>query len=374
MPDEYVEVKRTGLGKNIVVSIVGVFVGIVLFIVSFIVLWSNEGRVNLGKVAENSVIVKPSAVKSSAENKLVSLTGPIEITKPVGDPKYLRAGKYVVLNRIAEMYAWIEEKETETKKKTGGGTEEKTTYRYKKGWTSDPEESSEFKIPEGHRNPRMTVNSETFYASDAKIGIYNFDPQSATMPSPIPVTLTTTNAITSWNTRLIGREYLFIGKGRYDQPNIGDTRISFEAVNAGKKVTLFGKMLGKEIVAYYHKGKNRLYRALSGTRNEAIIQLKTEHKVMGWILRIVGFAMMWIGLTLIFGPISAVIDVLPLLGKVSRILIGVFTFIVAFVLSIITIIVSMILHNTIVLIILLILIAVLIFLLLKRKKKPAQAS
>jgi hypothetical protein len=369
MPNEYTEVKHTGWGQNIVKSILGVLVGIVLFILSFVVLWNSEGRVNIGAVAEQAVAIDPSSLQSSAEGNLVSLTGTMNVTEQTGDPEYLKPGDYVVLHRVVEMYAWVEKTETKTKKKTGGGTEETTTYRYSKEWTAAPEASSNFKIPEGHYNPHMKENPETFFANEVKIGVYTFDHRSADLPENTPISLSTRNAIPDWEIELIGNKYLYRGEGSYDNPVVGDIRISFTAVLAGQKVTLFGKMNGSYIEPYYYKGKDRLYRVLSGTREEAVVRLKTEHKVTGWILRIVGFVLMWIGLTLFFGPISAVLDILPFLGGVSRSLVAVFTFIVALCLSVVTIVVSMIFHNTIALIVLILLVATTFAIYLFRKKK-----
>lgn len=105
MPDVYTEGKRTGWGQNIVKSVLGVLIGIILFIISFVVLWNSEGRVNLGKVAGKAIVVKSESIQSSAEGKLIALSGPIEITKLVGDPKYLKPGKFVTLERLVEMYA-----------------------------------------------------------------------------------------------------------------------------------------------------------------------------------------------------------------------------------------------------------------------------
>lgn len=369
MPDEYVKVTRTGWGQNIVKSIVGVFVGIVLFIVSFVVLWNSEGRVNLGSVAEDAIVVEPDTPASSAEGKLIAITGPMSTAKPIGDPEYLNPGDYVILRRNVEMYAWIEESETKTEKKTGGESVEKTSYKYHKDWTSSPQRSGDFEIPEGHNNPPMSVTPETFYASDVRIGKYTFDVQSASMPGGQAVSLSTKNARLRSANQLVGGDYIYEGKRRYESPDVGDLRISFEALLTGKKVTLFGKKDGYEIAPYYFKGKTRLYRALPGTKDEAVAQLKTEHKVMGWILRIVGFVLMWVGLSLFFGPITAVMDVLPFLGKVGRGIFGVITFIAALVLSVITIVISMIFHNTIALIILIVVIVTVTALLIMRRKK-----
>lgn len=374
--DTYTKVTKTGWGQNIGKSIIGVLIGFVMFIVSFIVLWSTEGRTNLGKVAEQAIAVSSGTVESAAQGEFVSVTGELQTNSPVGDPTYLKAGPYVALYRNVEMFAWVEETETETKKKTGGGSEEKTTYRYVTEWTSNPRPSSEFEFPEGHDNPRMKIHPDTFYAPTAGVGAYTFDHQSATLPGPTPIQLTRDNAISHWDIRLIGRDYLFMGRS-YDTPQVGDVRISFQAVHTGKRVTLFGVLTGSEILPYYHKAKTRLYRVLSGTRDEAIATLKTEHKVMGWILRIIGFVLMWIGLTLIYGPISAFLDVLPFLGKISRSLIAIVTFLIALILSIITTLLSMIFHNTIVLIIFIIVVGAVLFFVFTGKKKtkaePAHA-
>ena len=46
----------------------------ILFLLSFVVLWMNEGRVNLSKVAKTSIIVSSEKINSEAEGKLISVT------------------------------------------------------------------------------------------------------------------------------------------------------------------------------------------------------------------------------------------------------------------------------------------------------------
>jgi hypothetical protein len=59
---------------------------------------------------------------------------------------------------------------------------------------------------------------------------------------------------------------------------------------------------------------------------------------------------------LILGPINAFLGYIPILGRLGRMLIAAVTFVVALVLSTVTIIISAILHNIIALIIILIVI------------------
>jgi len=155
---------------------------------------------------------------------------------------------------------------------------------------------------------------------------------------------------------------------------VGDVRISFGAIPSGKKVTVFGKLIGGAIEPHLIKGETKFYRAMYGTRDEAIAELKTEYKVAGWIGRIVGFLMMWIGMLLLLGPISTVLDVLPFLGSASRFVVGLLTFPIALALSLVTIIVSMIAHNVIALVIVLVLVLGAILFMFRKKKQAAPQS
>jgi hypothetical protein len=103
-------------------------------------------------------------------------------------------------------------------------------------------------------------------------------------------------------------------------------------------------LTGNKIGAYIHEDV-KLYRVFYGSRGEAISTMKTEFKILTWVLRGVGFFLMWIGLSSILGPVNIVLDFLPIAGKISRFIIGLLSFITALILSIVTILVSIIFHN-----------------------------
>ena len=52
MSDSYQSVTSRGLGDNLIESIKGIVVGVILFLVSFPVLWWNEGRLDISTVAK----------------------------------------------------------------------------------------------------------------------------------------------------------------------------------------------------------------------------------------------------------------------------------------------------------------------------------
>jgi len=368
MPEQYTEVTKIGWGKRVKESLQGIVFGIILFVGSFFVLWFNEGRVDLSKIAKLAVPVDPNIVDEKAEGKLISVTGKLESDQMLGDPEFLKPGPYIKLIREVEMYAWKEKTHTTRETKIGGGEEVRTTYSYVKEWTSHPEDSSSFRHPEGHTNPAMPLEGETFFVESAKVGAYEFAPREADLSPLTSISLNSENVILTGTAKLEGN-YIFIGQGTLTNPQIGDLRVSFKGVKTGQNVTLFGKLENGKVVPYYHKEKTRLYRLLAGSREEAIVQMAREYKINVWLFRIIGFLMMWIGLNLIFGPISTILDIVPIFGSVSKGLIGIVTFVVSLVFSIVTIIISMVFRNIIALILVLFLAVVGTIFWIKGKRK-----
>ena len=168
---------------------------------------------------------------------------------------------------------------------------------------------------------------------------------------------------------------MFIKKsenGSFDNPQIGDLRVSYYVLRSGFDGTIFGKLSGDKIDPYFDQSGNKLYGLFIGTRDQAINMLHSDYTKLLWILRMVGFLLMWFGLVALFGPISVVLDFLPIFGTISRSIIGIITFLAAFVLTIVTILISMIVHSLIVLIVVLaITIGAIIayFKIIKNKKK-----
>jgi hypothetical protein len=344
MGDRFTEIQDITYGRGIMDSIKGVVIGLILFVVSFPVLWWNEGRVDMSKVAGTSVPVGAETVDASANGQFVSVTGKLASDEAVGDPQFLKPGAYVSLTRTAEMYAWVETKSSTTTKSAGGKKKKKTTYSYERKWTDRPESSSSFKEPAGHENPSPSIDSQTFTVSHAKVGAYDFDPRSARLPKPTRVAIGNADFIPSEGARLEG-SYIFSGSGSLQNSQVGDMRLSFSAVQSGITATLFGNLNGTVVEPYFYKGEEKLYRAIAGSREAAIAKMAAEHKILTWILRGGGFLMMLIGLNLFFGPINAVLDIVPFLGNVSRSIIGLAMFLIAAVLSLLTIAVSIIAHN-----------------------------
>lgn len=376
MPNTFTTTTTTGYGNRIINSIKGVVFGVILFIASFGLLYWNEGRVDLSDIAKTATEIVSSQVNvdPSLAKKLVSTTGIINSHEVIGDNLFLQQGTFIAVERKVEMYAWKENQETKTKTNTGGSETSETTYTYRKEWMEHLESSSNFQHPEEHENPQKSLDSYTNKVADATIGIYHFNPTGVMLPDFEKIPLNTQNTIISQGAVLANDSYLFVRKsesGTFENPSIGDLRVSYYALRSGFTGTIFGALHGNSIESYVSPDGNSFYRIFIGTREAGIATFHSEYTTMLWILRLVGFLAMWFGLLALFGPISVLLDVLPIFGSLSRSLIGIMTFLVSLVLAIVTILVSMLIHNFIALIIALAVtvIAMVIFVIFVKKKK-----
>ena len=102
-------------------------------------LFWNEGRIDMSKIAKNAVSIDSQKISSINDGKLISLTGVIDSNEIIKDDLFIKPAKYLVIERISEMYSWKEDTGT-THKTNLGGTETSTTdYSYEKIWTDKPE-------------------------------------------------------------------------------------------------------------------------------------------------------------------------------------------------------------------------------------------
>lgn len=336
---EVVTVTEEGWLSRLASSVVGWLLGGLLFLGSFVVLYWNEGRPDAGSLAAQAVEVSAERAAGLPQGKLVAAHGTLQAAAPLGDA-YLQAGDYLSLSRRSEMYAWVEHRETKTEKKLGGGERKITRHTYQQEWTSHPSQSSSFKQPAGHQNPVLAVKSEDLHAQGMRVGALAVEAGRLSLPSSQALRLRPDQVLQG---KLDG-EHLYLGGAQAGQPKVGDVRLSYEALPSRQEVTAFGAVQGDRLVPFEAGGQS-LYRAFPGTKAQAVAGMHQEHKAMTWILRVVGFLCMWGGMMLGLGPIHVLMDVIPFLGDLGRGLSGVMTFLVALVLTAITIVVSMILHS-----------------------------
>lgn len=372
MPDTFTKTTTTGWGTRIGQSIAGVFVGILMFLASFGVLYWNEGRIDLSSIALDATPLDAETMTTDTtlQGTLVSVTGEVTNTETLGDDMFLKPGPYLRVARNVEMYAWVEETEEETNTNLGGSETTTTTYNYVKEWTDDPKSESELEYPEGHENPALTLEGDVATVDKMTVGAYTVD-GTVELTEGEQLTLKDSLLSLSSGAELGSSAYVFMGTGSLAKPEVGDVRISYTALDQGFTGTVIGELDRSAIVKYTDEDGNSIFRVFNGGRDEAVATLHDEYTVMMWVFRALGFLMMWLGLTSVIGPLATFLDVLPFLGKTTRFLAMVAMFPVALVLSVITILVSMVLHSLIAVIIVGVLLLAGLLVFLKMRKKTS---
>ena len=323
----------------------GIFLGILLFFGSFFVVFQNEGRTNYREVAETAVPIE----QTNSPDSLVYLTDKVTSTENISDGQYIKAGPYLYLQRIVEMYSWREDKETKTDKDNNSTD----TFTYKKVWTGSPSDSSTFATQAGHENPGLSISESNALVETASIGAYSLKPNALKLPPTKKVALSNekVNIITGSGSTMSGSgmilvdNYIYVGSGSLMKPEIGDTRISFGAVYNGIKGTIFGKKVGNELLPHHDPKMKEVYRIFEGDRSDALTTLQQEYSFQLWMWRGIGFFVLWMSLLMVLKPLTLILDVVPVLGKFANGAISFVTFLIALVLTIVTSLVSIVLHN-----------------------------
>ena len=113
-------------------------------------------------------------------------------------------------------------------------------------------------------------------------------------------------------------------------PQIGDVRVTFEIVEAPRPASVVSQQNGDSFVPYQAKtGSVELLSNKIETAEAMFASAKRGNATMGWVLRLIGFGIMFIGFSSIFKPLEVLADIVPFLGS----LVGLGTSMVAFALS-----------------------------------------
>ena len=351
MSDSFSVVSGESWFSRIIGSVKSVLFGLFVFVFAFPVLYWNEGRAvrtakslteGLGAV----VSVPAESVDASKEGKLVHVSGAVKTAAPIADSELPVKTDGVKLLRTVEMYQWTEHESRETRKKVGGGTETVTTYDYKKEWAKGRVDSSAFKKTDGHENPEAPpYQSKQFTADPVNVGAFTMSEEQVSKLNDavaLPVEASSAEQIPE---AMKGKMQVKEGKFYIAQdpatPKIGDARISYEVVKPAT-VSLVAVQKASTFAPYQAAAGDVILLVEAGTHTAAEMFKTAQERnaIFTWILRAVGFFMMFLGLFMVFRPIAVLADVLPLFGTALSAGIGLFAFIGAAVLSILTIAVA----------------------------------
>ena len=337
--NSYTEITSQSWFSRLGGAIKGIVFGIIIFIIAFPLLFWNEGRAvkRYKALKEGSGIVISVAedkVDTANDGNLVHITGLATTKDVLEDNEFGISANAIKLKRAAQMYQWKETRKNQTRKKTGGGTTTKTTYSYQKVWSDKIINSVNFKNPEDHTNPTSMVYAGKQYASrNVTLGAFDL---SETLIGKIrhfeevDIQASTSQLPAALQDKVkIHDDSYYMGKTP-ESPEIGDIKISFKIIKP-LNVSVISKQVGKTFEPYNSKAGGQIELLQIGTlsANNMFETAKKENSLMTWILRLVGFVLLFVGLGLVFNPLSVLADIIPFLGSI----IGAGVWLVAFLLA-----------------------------------------
>jgi hypothetical protein len=369
--DSYREITHQSWFGRVGSSVKGVVFGIILFIVAFPLLFWNEGRAvrrykALTEGAGTVISIASDKVDAANGGKLVHITGHAATADILEDNEFGISVNAIRLKRITQMYQWKENSKAMRTKNVGGGTTTKTTYFYEKEWSDKLIRSSSFKESLGHTNPSsMTYESKQYNADDVTLGAFNLsqslirkidkyeDVNIQESSSKLPSGLK--------NKAKIFDNSLYFGTDP-ESPQIGDIKISFKAVKP-LDVSVVSKQTGKTFEPYITKGNQQIELLQNGIFNaDSMFEIAIkENSVITWVIRFIGFGLMFLGSLLVFNPLSVVSDVIPFLGNIVGAGVFLAALFISMAFSLLTISIAWIIYRPVLGVLLLIVTGVLVF-------------
>ena len=343
--DNFTEVTTQGWFSRIGGAIKGIFFGLILFIVAFPVLIWNEGRAvdRIKTLEEGSgavVHIESDAINSVNNQKLVHLTGEAITDEVLEDSAFNVKANAIKLKREVQTYQWKETVKTNTEKQLGGSEKTTKEYSYSKVWSKRLINSNNFKKPEYQNPSSAPFKSLTLIAKEITFGAFDFPASLAQQMSNYQ--RLELDSINSSKNRRNG-SILSYGGGYYagddpTNPNIGDQQIHFEFVKPST-ISIVAQQTNNTFQSYSTTGGGQILLLAYGVVSQQnMFQTALEsNAVFTWLLRILSLIMMTIGIGMILKPLSVLADVLPFLGNVVEAGTGLIAFLIALVLTVITI-------------------------------------
>lgn len=334
-------VTHTSWGSRLGSSIKGIFVGILLFFGSFVLLWWNEHRAVLSyqdihEMRNAASSVSAESLSENNDGNLVHVTGRAVTDAILTDPEFGVSANAIHLRREVEMFQWEEKIERKTQKKLGGGETVTETPVYRKIWSGRLIDSTDFREPAGHQNPAtLPYGDWGGQANKVTLGAFSLDTtliRDLSFYETLPPR--EGNLLEAGN---VQGDYIFKGENM-QSPQVGDVRISFQIVPQDIISVVARQARGLLVPWSNSRGKSdfRIQRG-EHTLVAMMEQAKKEAQMMAWILRGAGWLLMTIGLASIFKPLSVLGDVVPFIGNLIGGGIGLISALVSLGLSLITI-------------------------------------
>ena len=396
----YQKVTTTSYGGRLKNALQGVGMGFVMLIAGTVLLFWNEGRTvkttKMLKEAQGVCVELGDIEQINAEmnGKMIHATGFANTEDVLTDGMFDMSLNAIKLIRSTEYYQWVEHQHSETKDKVGGGQETVTTYTYSKEWVSSPVNSSSFEDPQYRgidNDVLLKVEPQTWQAQNVSFGAYSL-PEGliSQMNNSEPLTVELKPEVTEYYEKEFHKVYdvaasdsfvhpngniLYLGLNP-NSPRVGDVRVTYKKVLPGD-VSILAVVNGNTFEKFTAKNGYSMMTLEDGTvsMENMFANEHAANKTMAWVLRLIGFLLIFFGFKNIFNIITQLLKVLPFLANIADLGVNLVAGVLAIVWTLIVIAVAWLFYRPLLGIVLLIIAGGLIWFLGKKsKEKKAQLA
>ena len=325
----FTETTRTSWFARLKNALVGAVIGIVLVLAAIWALVWNEGRSikayrALTEGAGVVVSVSADEIVPTNEGKLIHITGKVAPEGVPSDPDFaIFADGAVALTRDVEMYQWVEKSESRSETKLGGGEETVTTYTYSREWKSGRTDSSDFRQPDGHENPELVVDSQSFRVDRATVGAFTVSGEDvAGLGTGTDLKLGDEDVARAEDALSLPvrleRGGFYVGNNPA-QPRVGDLRIRYSRADL-KEASFVGKQSGEWLKPFTASNGREIFLSAAGQSSAAEMfdAAQAENTMIMWLIRIGGMVALMVGFSLCFSILGVIADVVPFVGSLVR--------------------------------------------------------
>lgn len=311
-----------GLFSRLKSALGGIVVGLIFVVGAIVLQFWNEGRtlhrqqlLDDGRAAVVSAV--PGAT-AALDGRLVHRSGELRAEGVRTDPDFNQIAEGLGLRRRVEMYQWKERKESREETSVGGSKTTRTTYHYDRVWHDKLIDHTRFEEPRGHENPdRMPFPSQRWMAPRVALDELQLAPEVVSeiggwKPMAIDAQSLPANLAASFR---IDGEVLTTAQR---EPQVGDIRVRFERLPVGP-LSVVARLDGDTLIPDRRERGELLLVERGQHSAEALFDdAESSNSNIGWLLRLVGFVVLWIGFGMVFAPLSVFADIVPFFGRITR--------------------------------------------------------
>lgn len=246
-------------------------------------------------------------VDQNLHKAFVAVNGKLEITDTIEDP-FISTDDFIWLEKKVLTCAWQENMQFDEREPR------KRKYTYRKHWAENPPSSTRSKK---HINKQEKEILNSILTAELKIGQYMLNAKSLNLFKQPGKLINPNNYPAGESTRIYSiheDRYIFSGKGTFENPEIGDIRISYKAINIPTdSLIIVGQMDAHKnrIVPYKNSRRSVIYKVVNNA--ESLSYPKKGR--LSFKAHICALLVMWLCVYMITSTVSLFYNIIPWLKK-----------------------------------------------------------